>query len=351
MQTGTKISGAFHAGALVFAMFGGAFFRADPTESVQVADVSLVSSEQFADLMSRAPAPQATESAKVNEPEPVQEAPTPELVEPEPVVEPEPEPEIAMVAPEPTPAPRVDKQAAPKPEPSAKEAETPQPEAAPDPDATKQAEPKKEQAPKEASTQIVTEPEKPSEFAPQSSDVPRTRPKNMKERVAKTKTPEPVEKPKEPKQEAKPETQTAEKPKQVAEPTDNTADEIAKALAQAQSETSQSQSAAAVGPPLTGSEKEGLVLAVQKCWNVPVGIQDADDLAVTIAVDMTPDGRLASSPKLIEPTGAPSGSIKQAFEAGRRALIRCAPYDLPQDKYEQWRQIEVVFNPERMVVK
>ena len=44
-----------------------------------------------------------------------------------------------------------------------------------------------------------------------------------------------------------------------------------------------------------------------------------------------------------------AATFQQAFEAGRRALIRCSPYDLPRDKFAQWRNIEVVFNPEGMV--
>jgi hypothetical protein len=43
--------------------------------------------------------------------------------------------------------------------------------------------------------------------------------------------------------------------------------------------------------------------------------------------------------------------LKQAFEAGRRALLRCGPYDLPKGKYEQWKDIEVTFNPQNMVVR
>ena len=54
--------------------------------------------------------------------------------------------------------------------------------------------------------------------------------------------------------------------------------------------------------------------------------------------------------RLIEPASMPDARYKSAFEAGRRALIRCSPYtDLPREKYAQWRNIEVVFNPEGMV--
>jgi len=40
----------------------------------------------------------------------------------------------------------------------------------------------------------------------------------------------------------------------------------------------------------------------------------------------------------------------QAFGAARRAILRCGArgFQLPSDKYAQWRNIEMTFNPERM---
>jgi hypothetical protein len=105
-----------------------------------------------------------------------------------------------------------------------------------------------------------------------------------------------------------------------------------------------------VGPPLTGSEKEGLKLAVQKCWNVPAGLRDAQSLKVTVGAEFAADGSVINaSIHLIEPSPAPDARFQQAYEAARRALIRCAPYSMPRDKYAQWRDVEIVFNPEGMV--
>ena len=51
--------------------------------------------------------------------------------------------------------------------------------------------------------------------------------------------------------------------------------------------------------------------------------------------------------------GGSDTSARQAFEAARRAIIRCGAtgYDLPIEKYEQWREIEMTLNPERMRIK
>ena len=339
MQTGTKISGALHVGCIGLAVIGLDLFDSSDSTPVQISEVSIISSDEFATLQTTAPetAPEPEKAPELNEPksEPREEK-APEITEPEKPSEPKPEEQVAIVAPEPTPAPRIDKQSAPKPDINAKEAEKVVKETAPD-DASEKAEkveePKQEQAPKEAATEIVAEPEKPSEYAPTTSSVPRSRPKDIKPKIAEVEKPESKDEP------------------VKEEPKDNTADEIAKALAQAEKEAQKNKPAVPVGPPLTGGEREGLVLAVQKCWNVPVGLQNADDLAVVIGIELSPDGKLAGNPTLLEPSGTPTGALKQAFEAGRRALIRCAPYDLPKDKYEQWRQIEVVFNPENMVLR
>lgn len=105
------------------------------------------------------------------------------------------------------------------------------------------------------------------------------------------------------------------------------------------------------GPPMSAGEKEGLRLAVQRCWNLPAGLRDAQELKVTLAAELTVTGDVISgSIRLVEPNPVPDARYQSAFDAGRRALLRCAPYsNLPADKYGQWRNIEVVFNPEGMV--
>ncbi|MFK5998406.1 MAG: hypothetical protein QM492_09900 [Rhodobacterales bacterium] len=327
MQTGTKISGVMHLGAIGLALFGGALFKADGTKAIQISEVSIISAEDFAAMQSTSPAPSpdVATAPKIETPDSKQET-TPKIEQADPTV-PDINEQVAMIAPVPIPAPRIDTTSAPKPDINATEAKTPQQEVAPDKTGTDVAKPAEAQAPKEAATVIVTEADKPSEYAPTTSTLPPKRPRDMAKRVAKINAPKP------------------DKPVKKAK--DTTAVEIAKALAEAQN----NKPVVPLGPPLTGGERAGLVLAVQKCWNVPIGLQNADNLVVVIAMELTPDGKLAGNPKLIDPAGPPTGTIKQAFEAGRRALIRCAPYDLPREKYEQWRQVEVVFNPEKMAVR
>jgi hypothetical protein len=115
--------------------------------------------------------------------------------------------------------------------------------------------------------------------------------------------------------------------------------------------TAPAETSLPVGPPLTHGEKDGLRLAVQRCWNVPAGLRDVAELKVTLAAELAVDGQVINaSIRLIEPSPAPDLRYQAAYDAGRRALLRCAPYsDLPREKYAQWRNIEVVFNPEGML--
>jgi hypothetical protein len=101
---------------------------------------------------------------------------------------------------------------------------------------------------------------------------------------------------------------------------------------------------------MTAGEKDGLKFAIQQCWNVPAGLREAQELKITVAAELDGTGAvLDGSVRMIEPATPPDSRYDAAYRAARSALIRCSPYDLPQDKYAQWRQIEVVFNPEGMV--
>jgi hypothetical protein len=104
------------------------------------------------------------------------------------------------------------------------------------------------------------------------------------------------------------------------------------------------------GPPMTSGEKDGLRVAVSACWIVDTGSQSAD-VTVTIGLSMNQDGSVV--PGSLELIGAEGGSAdaqRSAFEKARRAILRCEKggYPLPQDKYEQWKDIEMVFNPDGM---
>lgn len=90
-----------------------------------------------------------------------------------------------------------------------------------------------------------------------------------------------------------------------------------------------------------------------QCWNVPAGAKGAAGLKVTVQVRLGPDGELIGAPKVTERsrmTMPGQEFFRTAAESALRAVRKCAPYDfLPKDKYDLWRDMEVIFDPEHML--
>ncbi|MCW8844175.1 MAG: energy transducer TonB [Rhodobacteraceae bacterium] len=136
------------------------------------------------------------------------------------------------------------------------------------------------------------------------------------------------------------------------EPKADTDDAIAAALAEAGAEEQAETRAAPSGPPMTRGEKDALRISVQNCWVVDVGSQAAN-VTVTVGMKMTREGKVDGAISLIGAEGGDQQATKAAFEAARRAVLRCQKggYKLPIDKYDHWREIEITFNPEKMRLK
>ena len=78
---------------------------------------------------------------------------------------------------------------------------------------------------------------------------------------------------------------------------------------------------------------------------------EAASVTVTVGMEMDPSGRVVSSSlRLIGSEGGSASAADTAFQAARRAIMRCQNdgYQLPQDKYDQWKTIEMTFNPDDM---
>ncbi len=230
------------------------------------------------------------------------------------------------------------------------EPETPAEPATPDAPAEKVVEEAQEAtAPEEATTQIVTEAtEAPKASPTQSARPPARRPTPPAPQVAEA----PAETPKP--ETPKPETPKPEAPKPTPEPTTDK-DAVAAALAEAMGETdAPATPAAPSGPPLSAGEKESLRVAVSSCWNVGSLSSEALRTTVVVSVAMNQDGTpQTNSIKMTSSSGGSQGAANQAFEAARRAIIRCGArgYQLPVEKFGQWQNIEMTFNPERMRIK
>jgi outer membrane biosynthesis protein TonB len=99
---------------------------------------------------------------------------------------------------------------------------------------------------------------------------------------------------------------------------------------------------------LSLSELEALRARLAQLWTVPAGAKDPQELVVLIRVKLKRDGALASPPTVL--TSGKSPLFMAARDSAIRALFRGQPYDmLKPEHYEQWKDIEITFDPRDMI--
>lgn len=367
MHTGQYISGAGHLGLIAWLLLGGLF--TDRPEPFEMTEVSVISGADFDAMIAAQQAPQSTTEvaqpatpdvsadapdvsstpdAIIEQPAPVQvdtppDDTLPEVAEPSPetpVDEPPPDPadpvgDIAVLVPETAPeaAPRPVERVAPEP------VAQPEPEALPDPEtreavapdaegAAAEQEPQEAAAPQEAVAEIVTE----ATSAPAAS----TRPPGKRTAASAREVAE---------------APTVETPRPAAETpsTDSGSvnnDDVLAALAAAQEAV-----AAPSGPPLSAGEKDALRAQIAKCWNIGSLSTEALGTIVIIGVKMNRDATpVNESIRMISASGGSDSSARRVYDSARRAIILCGSrgYDLPTDKFGQWQNIEMTFDPSKM---
>jgi hypothetical protein len=95
---------------------------------------------------------------------------------------------------------------------------------------------------------------------------------------------------------------------------------------------------------LSREEIAALRAQLQKCWNAPAAIADAQKLRVVLRVAFKPNGALTGSPALLEASASAHGPA--LVETARSALRQCQPYSfLPQAKYQEWKLLDLSFSP------
>ena len=252
----------------------------------------------------------------------------------------EPPPDVAVVMPEPQSdePPKDIQRVAPRPvirpDTDAAVDDVPQTQTAPSEEAEEATPAEEEKAPEEATTRILTEADETGDGPPKTSK----RPPSARPVQTAAAEPEP---------EPKPEPQVEQK--------DAINDALAKALGgSTSSAASDNVPAGPSGPPLTSGERDALRVAVSACWNTGSLSTDALRTTVVVAVEMTQDGKpMADTIRMLTSSGGSGDAARQAYEAARRAIIRCGVngFGLPVDKYDHWREIEMTFNPEKMRIK
>ncbi|MGB8397440.1 MAG: hypothetical protein WCE35_01400, partial [Bradyrhizobium sp.] len=87
---------------------------------------------------------------------------------------------------------------------------------------------------------------------------------------------------------------------------------------------------------------------LRTCSKLPGSLATSDDVKVRLRVFMTPDGRLAADPVLIEASASIKGPL--LMQGAISALQACQPYAmLPVDRYGEWKVLDLSFTPRDFV--
>ncbi len=101
------------------------------------------------------------------------------------------------------------------------------------------------------------------------------------------------------------------------------------------------------GSELSQSEMDALRGQIQRCWQIVPGLSDAADVRIQVTMRLDPSGKIEGQPSVTASGG--SDQVRRVLSGGaRRAVLRCAPYDLPVEKYDAWADVIVNFDPSQM---
>ena len=101
------------------------------------------------------------------------------------------------------------------------------------------------------------------------------------------------------------------------------------------------------GETLSQSELDALRGQIQRCWNIVPGMVDAADVRVRVGIRLAPDGSIEGQPS-VSASGGSDAAQRTLSGSALRAVLRCAPYSLPAEKYETWSEVVVNFDPSQM---
>ena len=84
---------------------------------------------------------------------------------------------------------------------------------------------------------------------------------------------------------------------------------------------------------------------LKTCSKLPGSIAPSDKVRIVLRVLMTPDGKLATEPVLVEASASAKGPI--LMQGAISALQACQPYAmLPADRYGEWKVLDLGFTPQ-----
>lgn len=138
--------------------------------------------------------------------------------------------------------------------------------------------------------------------------------------------------------------------KNLIDPKENAAKDDAPDLKAKEKTSTPKGQNAPLGARLTMSEEDALRSQLEKCWNVPFGAKDAENMKVEILMVINRDRTLRDARILNQSRYNSDTFFRAAADSALRAVRSplCSPFNLPPDKYDTWNTVTVTFNPKDM---
>ena len=89
---------------------------------------------------------------------------------------------------------------------------------------------------------------------------------------------------------------------------------------------------------------------IRKCWHFPAGLKNAEDLIVDIEIELDQNGNVTKA-KIVDTSRMNTDpDYRTVAENAYKAVLdpKCNPLPLPKEKYEEWKNLELSFNPKEM---
>jgi len=101
---------------------------------------------------------------------------------------------------------------------------------------------------------------------------------------------------------------------------------------------------------LSISEMDALRQQLSQCWSIMAGAANAEDQIVELSVVVNMDRTVASTRIVDEGKYNSNPFFRAAADSAMRAMRNpnCNPLNVPPDKYDQWHEMRIVFDPKEM---
>ncbi len=111
------------------------------------------------------------------------------------------------------------------------------------------------------------------------------------------------------------------------------------------------QIATVIGTRLTVSEQDAVRRQIEKCWNVPIGARNPEELVVEIRIKVGRDRRVQKAEIVDSARAGADKFYRTMAESALRAVLqdKCSPLKLPPEKYDTWKDITMTFDASNMV--